>query len=284
MKGSRGSFVPAYPCFGGMNMLIVAIDDEQLARENLEDCIRKAVPKAEVVSFDNGEDSLEYVKKHPVDIVFSDIEIGTINGVNLATMMKQYAPKINIVFTTGYSDYLSDAFALHASGYILKPITEEKILNEIRELRYPIENLIAKKVQVKTFGSFEVTADGRLFDFKYSKTMELFAYLIDRNGASVGNSELAEVLWEDDEPEKHFEYLKKLKSDLKNTLEAMNLDGIVIRQWNKLSVNKDDYDCDYYQYLDGDKEVVKNYHGEYMSQYSWAEDTNGTLYEEILDK
>ena len=263
-------------------MIIVAIDDEELARENLESCIHKAVPQADVYAFSTGEEALEFVKGHPVDIVFSDIEMGSMNGVNLAAMLKQHSPKMNIVFTTGYSDFQSDAFALHVSGYVLKPVTPEKIADEMRELRYPIEELNVKRVHVKTFGSFEIHADGRPFDFRYSKTMELLAYLIDRNGTAVGNRELAEILWDDDDPEKHFEYLKKLKSDLKNTLEAMNLEEIIVKQWNKLSVNRDLYDCDYYSYLDGNLDIADSYHGEYMNQYSWAEDTNGTLYEEII--
>lgn len=82
------------------------------------------------------------------------------NGIELAKMLKLQTPKINIIFTTGYSEYTGDAFALHASGYVMKPITAEKIMVEIEDLRNPVAIQSGRKtIQVHTFGNFEVYID-----------------------------------------------------------------------------------------------------------------------------
>lgn len=64
-------------------------------------------------------------------MAFLDIDMRGTNGMELAKRLKENQPKINIIFVTGYSEYMGDAFSIHASGYVLKPPTKEKIELEI---------------------------------------------------------------------------------------------------------------------------------------------------------
>ena len=50
-----------------------------------------------------------------------------INGIELAKQMKKFQPKVNVIFCTGYSEYMQQAIKLHASGYLLKPSDKEKV-------------------------------------------------------------------------------------------------------------------------------------------------------------
>ena len=76
------------------------------------------------------------LKQYPI-AVCGDVEER--HGIVLAKKLKEIYPKINIVFVTGYSQYANEAFALHASGYVYKPVTADKIINEMENLRNPIK-------------------------------------------------------------------------------------------------------------------------------------------------
>lgn len=196
------------------------------------------------------------------------------NGITLAKQLKICKPTINIIFTTGYSTYQQAAFNMHASGYIEKPVTPAKVIFELNELRNPIEIVKNSKLLVKAFGNFEVYVDGIPLEFRYTKSKELFAYLIDRNGALCSNGEIMTSLWEDDN---HVSYMKNSRADLMDVLKKNNVDDVIVRQWGKIGVLPKMIDCDYYDWLNNEMSAINSYHGEYMNQYSWAELTHATI-------
>lgn len=112
-------------------MKILAIDDEKIALEGLVDAIRKAEPSAEIDGFRKASEALNFYREHACEVVFLDVQMRNMSGVELAKEMKLINPKVNIIFATGYGDYREDAFDMHASGYLLKPITEKKIRTEL---------------------------------------------------------------------------------------------------------------------------------------------------------
>lgn len=150
---------------GEINMKIIALDDEELALEGLMDAIRKAAPDAELEGFSYAEDVLEFIKDHTCDVAFLDVEMVGLNGVALAEQLKICNPDINIIFATGFSCYREAAFDLHASGYLMKPITEAKVKKELENLRRPVPK--QRRIRVRCFGNFEVWLDGAPMKFKY---------------------------------------------------------------------------------------------------------------------
>lgn len=146
-------------------MKIIALDDEELALEGLMDAIRKAAPDAELKGFSYAEDVLEFIKDHTCDVAFLDMEMVGLNGVALAEQLKICNPDINIIFATGFSCYREAAFDLHASGYLMKPITEAKVKKELENLRRPVPK--QRRIRVRCFGNFEVWLDGAPMKFKY---------------------------------------------------------------------------------------------------------------------
>ena len=136
--------------------------------------------------------------------------------------------------------------------------------------------LRGKPLTAKCFGSFEIYINGEKLTFKRSKTKELLAFLIDRNGAGVTIAQISVALWENDQDQKKQNYIHQLFRDLRQSLEAVGVDEIFERNNYFYSVNPEKIDCDYYSYL---KTGKPEFHGEYMSQYSWAEETCGLLWE-----
>ena len=117
----------------GENMNIITIDDEQSALNILTAAVKDVVPHAEIRAFRNPLDALEFMKKQRCEIVFLDIQMREMNGVVLARKLKEIYPKVNIVFVTGYAQYTGEAFGMHASGYVYKPVTPEKIKIEMEK-------------------------------------------------------------------------------------------------------------------------------------------------------
>lgn len=262
-------------------MQIIAVDDEKLALEALETAIKKANSEVEVACFRKPAEAIEYVSSNQVDVAFLDIEMRQMSGIELAKHIKIANPKINIVFATGYAEYRGEAFEMHASGYITKPITADKVLAELDNLRFPVaeskdaggEGLHTNRIYCQTFGNFEVFVDGKPLDFKYEKTRELLAYLVDR-GSLCTSGEIMAALWED---ERHESYLRNLKKDLIEKLDSVGCKDVIENHWGKLGIIPSQIDCDFYDWKKGLPSAINAYRGEYMAQYSWGEFTMGTF-------
>ena len=186
-------------------MTILAVDDEKPSLAAIVEELKQLFAEAQVLGFRKPTEALAAVQEQPCEIAFLDIEMKEMDGITLAKRIKRLYPQTNIIFTTGYSEYSGEAFSLHASGYLMKPIFPEMIREELENLRHPVKMESSKKLQASTFGNFEVYANGEPMTFHYSKTKELLAYLIDREGAVCTNKELMSVLWESDEP--HLSYI-----------------------------------------------------------------------------
>ena len=252
-------------------MNIIAVDDEKLSLEALVEAVKENLPNETINAFRDTTDAEVFAGRNGCDIAFLDIEMRDVDGITLAKRIQAMNPKVNIVFVTGYGDFTGEAFSLYASAYIMKPVTKEKIKKALETLRYG-EVLEDRCIKAVTFGNFEVYYHGEPIKFKYKKTKELLAYLIDRRGAMCTNNEIIAVIWEDDDfGTDRQDYLKKLRQDLIKTLTDLGSEDVVIRQRGQIGINPKTIECDYFKYLEGDSTIRNSYQGEYMSQYSWAE-------------
>ena len=253
-------------------MIISIIDDEALVLKSTAEAVQAALPDAEIHTFVKSSEFLSFAENNPIDIAFLDINMRGITGIEVAEKLKQTQPHVNIIFVTGYEEYKATAMDLHASGYLMKPVVADDILREISYLRYPVQE--KKPVSVTCFGNFSVRINGTPVHFKYKKTEELFAYLVDRKGATITYGELSSILWEDDS---HIHYLKKLRADLIDTFEAAGFPDVIESQKGSLRVDLSRVCCDYMDYLNRVPGSEGSFRGEYMTQYSWAESTLGAL-------
>ena len=248
-------------------MRILLVDDEKLQLTRLENEAKKALSNDhEFFAFINPLEALKKSEEVKIDIAFLDIEMPGINGVELAKQLKKINPLVNIIFVTAYDSYALDAYKVHASGYLSKPVKADKIKEEIEALRYPVELHGKKKIQAKCFGNFEVFYEGEPLRFSYKKSKEVFAYLVDREGSAININELNAVLWEEDHPS----YLRNLIADIQSTLKNIDANDVFIKRHNECYIDPTRIDCDAYEYKKGNPNAVRMYRGEYMIQYSWA--------------
>lgn len=262
-------------------MNILAVDDELPALNILNRAIHEAVPEAELRSFQLAQDAITEVREKGFrpDVAFLDIEMPDITGLELAKVLKISYTAVNIVFVTGFSQYALDAMEQRPSGYVMKPATKDKILDELKNLRNPPERVREPKaVRIQCFGSFEVFVNGEPVQFHRSKSKELLAYLVDRRGAGCMAADIAAVLWDDGMFDRSRQkQLAVIRSELIKSLAEAGAADIVLKWRDSLSIDPERFDCDYYMALEGDSVAINQFMGEYMSPYAWAEFTTGGL-------
>lgn len=196
-----------------------------------------------------------------------------IGGLALAEKLMELQPRCKIIFCTGYEEYAVAAFQLHVSGYLIKPITAESVQKEIDHIK-GIKST-EKLLTISCFGNFEVLYNGEILPFKRKKAKELLAILVDRNGSSMTAKQLCAILFPDDtDDSKNVVYLRQLVWDLKNTLKMVQAEEVLQHDTPYYRIDTNLVKCDYFSFLQTGK---PNFYGEYMTQYSWAEETCAML-------
>ena len=121
-------------------MTIVCVDNAPIMLQSLKENADKAYPYADVQAFLSAEPALEYAEKFGCDVLLCEINPPRLEGLFLAEKVKKINPKVNIIFFTVCSEneHAKAVLKLKPSGYLTKEATGAQILEELRNLRYPI--------------------------------------------------------------------------------------------------------------------------------------------------
>ena len=154
----------------------------------------------------------------------------------------------------------------------MKPVSPERLQEEVDYAARGIqEEIPAERIVIQTFGEFDVFVDGGVVNFYRSKSKELLAYLVDRQGGNMKRAAIASVLWEDRIYDRAMQkQLDVMIRSLRQTLEEYGIGGIIELSNGQMRVCPEKFSCDLYRFFDGDIAAVNAYRGEYMSMYSWA--------------
>ncbi len=244
-------------------MRIVVIDDEMYALQSflgeVIDC------DVEVRFFKDDERAvLDYIRKNPVDAVFSDVSMPSIGGFELAEKIIAAKRDIAIVFITGMSvtaEDLSETLRQNTLGFLYKPYNANKLLEYL--------NLIRKRtptLYVKTFEVFDCFVDGKLVEFSSAKSKELFALLIAYNGSSLTMTDAIDHLWQNNDVEKAKILYRNAVFRLRKTLEAIGVPCVGFGR-AVLTLDKSCISCDYWDFL---QRGGSAYRGEFLKNYDWS--------------
>ena len=259
-------------------MTAICVDDEPLVLQLTLSLFRDLPGFQEVEGFAGPLEALDWLENHTPDIALLDIDMPGMNRLELARRIRDMHPDTAVIFLTGYSEYALDAFQLHASGYLMKPINREKLASEVEYALSGRNRGKASNVFAKTFGNFDLLVDGRPLVFKRSKSKELLAYLVDRHGGNVSRPEAFAVLWEDTFYDRAMQkQMDVVIRSLRSTLEEAGVGEIFEIQSGWMRILPERMDSDLFRFLDGNREAIQEYRGEYMSAYSWASQTEAYL-------
>jgi two-component SAPR family response regulator len=264
---------------------IAAVDDEKHALERFETVISSREDVELCGLFDDGDDFLAYIRKHPLDIVFLDIEMPEKTGLELAEEIMTVNPDILVVFATAFNQYAVEAFELNALDYILKPISKERLAKTFERIASrlrPAQKTNTRQVQdnsiyIQCFSSFEVLINGTAAPFSSAKARELLAFLVSRSGSAVSWEQITEALWYENDYEKAHNNLHATVYRLRKWLTEHGIPQILECKRNRYRIIPDQFDCDLYEFekaeLDGNRAKMQLLcKGRFMEEngYEWA--------------
>ncbi|QQK78097.1 response regulator [Salicibibacter cibarius] len=277
-------------------MKAILVDDEALALDFLEHQVNK-VDSIEVI----GKFGHLDIEKHvalleEVDVLFLDIEMPEMNGLELAERILEIDANISIVFVTAFNDYAVQAFELNALDYVLKPIQMDRLKKTLERVELKVNQRIHKplrkrnvlRVNVSRELSFKLTNDKLDFiQFRTTKSRELFLYLLHHSDKTFRKSELTELLWADFPEEKAYSqlytaiyHLRKTLHKYKGHFTIKNLGAgymlstkdvfIDLVEWEKQIISAPRLTT---KTIDDYEETMKLYTGGFLEKYDylWAE-------------
>lgn len=267
-------------------MKAICVDDEKQALQNSLSLCREMLQLTAVEGFSSPREALAWAEKHPVDLAVLDIQMPEMDGITLAGCIRRIHPDAAILFVTGHTQYTADAWKLHATGYVLKPLTRERLFDELNYAaewrRRGAKEKQIPHIAVQTFGNFDLIVDGKKVNFARSKSKELFAYLVDKKGIRVSRPEAFGMLWPDEEYTRAMQkQLDVIIRSLRATLRDNGISEILQLQQGMLRIVPQFIDCDMYRLLAGDEHYENEYQGEYMTPYAWTSQTEGHIDSEL---
>lgn len=258
-------------------MKTIVVDDEELSMRQFEiECAQER--EIELVgSFTDPLAALDYAGSNPVDFALLDVEMPEMNGIELGKRLRAINRDMIIIFVSGYSDYVLDALKMKSDYYVFKPYSREDIMDALKRAKL-LSKGQQKRIFIRTFGRFDVFIDQELVKFQNAKSKELLALCVDRMGGEVTMEEAIDKLW----PEKDYDsrvkaLYRKAVIGLRAVFEGYGISGGFCSRRGGCYLERGQVECDYYEY-ERDRENEKyQYEGEYMFDYSWAEETNARL-------
>lgn len=230
---------------------IAAVDDERHVLERFERMV-SGIKELELCGlFETGEQLLSYLKDHPLDAVFLDIEMPGVNGLQLSERVLDLNETINIIFVTAFNQYAVEAFELQAMDYLMKPLTEERLRKTVQRL-LKNKSTVGKpgkpgKPFIQCFGDFEVFLDGQALAWKNSKAKEILAFLIHKKGVPVNWEKIADAVWPDYDYEKAQTNFHSTTYLLRKRLAEAGISQMLENGRGNYRVVTDHVSCDLYQ-------------------------------------
>lgn len=179
----------------------VIVEDEQPSLDLMEIIVDRTEGFVIKGAFIDPGEALKCIPDLQPDVVFLDVEMPAMNGIELARKIRALSRDVHVVFTTAYTQYALEAFDVQALDYILKPVTIQAI-ERVRERLMMQRNVSGESQQqlmrptIRCFGGFEVRDKvGALVHFPTRKTEELFAYFLCHAGRNLNKWQLADLLW-----------------------------------------------------------------------------------------
>ncbi|RED61608.1 response regulator [Cohnella lupini] len=216
-------------------MKVILVDDEGLALRDLERQLGKIGGIDVVGTFKSAADALDRISALAPDVVFFDIDMPEISGLEAAERLHKIDSSIAIVFVTAYEEYAVKAFELAAMDYILKPVNTDRLTRTVQRLTQhrDSQSVLAEDPVVATVNCFQRLhieyGKSEPFSWRTVRSQELFAYMVYKRNQPVRKDILLELLWPDTDYKKAFTQLYTTIYQVRKSLESA---GISIKLTN----------------------------------------------------
>ena len=229
------------------------------------------------------------------DIIFLDIDMPGMNGMEAAKRLEEICPRSAIVFVTAHNSFALEAFEASAQDYLLKPVTRERLsrtIHRIRNRKNAMHKELKDSLLIRGFNSIQFERDGapiRDFRWRTSKSQELFAYLLYYHDRIVVKDKLVELLWPEISLKRASTHLYTAIYQLRQSLKRADIDLIISNAsvGEGYMLESGDAQIDFVLWEEGivsldpvgdhnasvHEELLKLYTGDFLGDYDylWAE-------------
>ena len=235
----------------------VIVEDEQPSLDLMKIIIARNENLKVIGEYTNSREALKNIPLLHPDVVFLDVEMPDMTGIQLAEKILAQDESIRIIFVTAYQHYAIEAFRVNAVDYILKPITEDE-LNRVtaKLLKIPVSvnksQINVQPYQIYCLGRFTVYGNltGREIKWPTTKTEELFAYFLYCNGKTIDKWKLCETLWPEWSVEKAEHNLHNTIYRLRTALKEVGIDNPICHRQGNYWGDFEGFYCDVFEFED----------------------------------
>lgn len=275
-----------------MLLKAMLVDDEPLALVHMQQQLSKIGGVDILASYIDIHEAMAAAIEHKPDLIFIDIKMPEVNGLEAAERLNQQLPDTRFVFVTAHDEFAIQAFELNAMDYLLKPVEQQRLRKTLSRLAAtaPAEGEIAESVKPSSsvLRCFQyVHLDDHELSWRTSKARELFAFFVHRRNQLIRKDYLIELFWPDSELKRAYTLLYSTIYQIRKTLSALphditvnsndlgyqlDLQGLQVDvdQWeHRLSDAPPLTEASYDTHL----EIFEQYPGDYLAEhdYPWAE-------------
>ncbi|MEK3718208.1 response regulator [Paenibacillus sp. FSL R7-0333] len=283
-------------------MKAILIDDEKPALQHLERMLLKDGRLTITGKFTSARLGLAHLEREKADIVFLDIGMPEMNGLEAGEYIAGMDRNTRIVYITAYSEYAIEAFELNAADYLLKPVTSQRLSKTLERLEVgkesaevmmpptPASAAPVKELSILCFHRLEFTDStepGRKMQWRTSKAQEVFALLLHNRGQWILKDTIVDLVWPDFKPEKAVTNLHTTVYHIRKLLKAWDMEVLVEFSQERYRLTKEQVLLDVEEFelgyagtpVESEEEwlrrekILKLYRGDYLQEhhYDWAE-------------
>ncbi|GAA3402314.1 response regulator [Paenibacillus hodogayensis] len=277
-------------------MKAILVDDEMLALRYLE---KKLVVNGQIEvigKYLDVEEALEAVTELSPDVIFLDIDMPGLSGIEAAELLAEKAPATSVVFITAYEEYALKAFELNAVDYLLKPVEDERLSRTVLRLSSRMQSRMQSKQEteenrpamLRCFQIMEFDLDKpEAIPWRTTKAQELFAYLVHYRDSLVRKDVLLELLWPEVDVKRGNTQLYTAVYQIRKTMDALGIDIRIVSfekgyrlELNGMKLDVEEWERGVMQEkeirpdnLDRHYRLLDLYRGDYFAEYDylWAE-------------
>ena len=259
-------------------MRTIVVSDERMEIVSFQFEVRNFREIKIVGTFEDDEEAMRFARKHEIDLAIINASMNGKDGILLGSRLREIFPDILLIFFSNVEQYAIQATRLRAVAFLIKPYTNDELFYALESARLLSRRRKKRRIYVKTFGHFDLFIDDQPIMFRSGKAKELLALLVDRQGGTVNTDQGICALWEERPNDEATQNLcSKVSRNLLRELEEYGIKEILIAERGVRRVDTELFECDLYDFLAGEEKARKQFAGEYMSDYSWAEERVGQL-------
>lgn len=174
-------------------MKTIIVDSDQDARKSLVR-LSASIPDIHIVGqLESAEETLEYVRSRPVDLVFLDLAMPAADGIKLAKELRRIRKDILIIFTSAYTEYIRESNEIGGDYYLIKPYTKKTLEIAMERMRL-LAHRLRKDVYIQTDGGFMIFKNGAPLRLT-GKAKDVLELVVKSQGREITNREIYSILW-----------------------------------------------------------------------------------------